>query len=65
MGDNRMVSKGLAVAVIILFVGIGIQPAFAVNVSNITMYDDRHDCEICPKISKQNIDRLGSLINKV
>jgi len=30
--EHRLISKGLAVAVIILFIGVGVQPAFAIDI---------------------------------
>jgi len=45
-----------------LFTGIAIQPAIAVNsISS----DNEDDCSICPKVNKQHLVRLKSLINRV
>ena len=58
---ERILGKGLVVGVILLFIGISIQPAFAINsISS----DNEEDCSICPKVSKQHLVRLKSLINR-
>ena len=44
---TRIISKNLAVAVLLLFVGVGIQPAIA-SVEPNTF--DNDDCEVCPVI---------------
>jgi hypothetical protein len=44
---TRIISKNLAVAVLMLFVGVGIQPAIA-SVEPNTF--DNDDCEVCPVI---------------
>jgi hypothetical protein len=54
--------KTLVVGIIVLLLGIGIQPAIAVN-HNATHTED--DCEICPKISNQNIVLIKSLFNRL
>jgi len=52
----------LAVGITILFMGVSINPAIAVNpISS----DNEDDCEICPKVGKTNLVRLKSLIDKV
>jgi hypothetical protein len=48
----------LVVVIIILFTGVGIQPAFAVNTSA-SISDGEDDCEICPSIKK-----IKSLVDK-
>ena len=58
---ERMLSKGLAVGVILLFIGISIQPAIAVNPISI---DSEEDCDICPSVSKKHMIGLKSLINR-
>ncbi len=56
------VKNGLVVGVILLFIGIAFQPAVAVNPISA---DNEEDCSICPKVSKLQIVRLKSLINRV
>jgi len=58
----RMLNKGLAIAVIILFVGVGIQPAYAIN-SDASEIDD--DCNLCLKVNKQFVFKIKSLICKI
>ncbi|UCF49716.1 MAG: hypothetical protein JSU91_08205, partial [Thermoplasmatales archaeon] len=56
--------KTLVVGIIVLLLGIGIQPAIA-NVSNISISDSKDDCEICPKVSNKNLVLIKSLINRL
>ena len=56
------VKNGLVMVVILLFVGVAVQPAIAVN----PIYSDNEDnCNICPKVSKLHLVRLKSLIKRV
>lgn len=61
---NVCFRKGLVVGIIILFLGAGFQPAIA-DVSNIYNSDSEDDCDICPKVSKQHIVRIKSLIDRL
>ena len=54
--------KTLVVGVILLFVGVGIQPAFAVTPNSA---DSEDDCNLCPKVRKSHLDRLNSLKNRL
>ena len=54
--------KTLVIGVIVLFIGLGIQPAFAVTLDT---FDFEDDCEICPKLSKQHIVRIKSLLDRL
>ena len=48
-GKSAMLYKTLVVGVIVLFVGVGVQPAFAVSQD----VDDSEDyCELCPSFEK-------------
>ena len=59
--NQRTICKILVVAVIILFIGIGIQPAFAVT-SDTSESED--DCNLCPKkVSNQHYDKVEVMIN--
>ena len=58
---GRILGKGLVVSVILLFIGVAVQPSIAINpVSS----DNEEDCDICPKVSNLHIVRLKSLINR-
>ena len=59
---SSMVYKTLVVGVIVLFIGIGIQPAFAVT-PNTT--DSKDDCKLCPKVSSLHLFRLKRLLNRL
>ena len=61
---SNMVYKTLIVGVIVLFVGVGIQPAFAVNVSTY-LSEDENDCNLCPKDSNLHLVRLKSMIDRL
>jgi len=55
--------KTLVVGVIVLFVGLGVQPAFAVK-SDVS--DSRDDCNLCPKkVSNQNLVRLKNVVSRL
>ena len=56
------VKNGLVMVVILLFVGVAVQPGIAVNLIST---DNEEDCDICPKVSKTHLVRLKSLIDKV
>ena len=56
------IKNGLVMVVILLFMGVAVQPAIAVNPIST---DNEEDCSICPKVSKQHLVRLRSLINRV
>jgi hypothetical protein len=57
--NQRIIGKGLAVAVILLFVGVGVQPVTAKIESRITKNDD---CNLCPKkVNNLRIDRKISV----
>jgi hypothetical protein len=60
--NQRTICKTLAVAVILLFIGLGVNPAIAV-VEPITSEID--DCNLCPKLSKQHIVRIKSFIDRL
>jgi hypothetical protein len=59
---QRIIGKALAVAVILLFVGLGIQPAIATLEPEQPVNDD---CDICPKVSKSHIIILKNLISRL
>ena len=60
---EKMLYKILVVAVIVLFVGMGVQPAVAVTPET-TENDD--DCDLCPKkVSKSHLVLIESLLNRI
>ena len=58
---SSMVYKSLVVGVIVLFIGVGIQPAFAVTPDT---SDSDEDCNICPKVSNLRLVLLERLVNR-
>ncbi len=56
------VKNGLVVAIVLLFIGVAVQPSIAVNP---IPSDNEEDCDICPKSSSLHLVRLKSLINRV
>ena len=56
------IKNGLVVGVILLFIGVGIQPAMAVNPDT---SDSEDDCNLCPKVSSLHLVRLKSLLNRI
>jgi hypothetical protein len=57
--------KTLVIGVIVLFIGIGIQPAIANNVSITKASESEDDCDICPTITNRNLARVKSMVNKI
>jgi hypothetical protein len=60
---NSRLSKALAVAVIILFLGLAVQPSVAVQPDSEEREDD---CNLCPKkVSKPHLERLTTLLDRL
>jgi hypothetical protein len=55
----------LVIGIIFLFLGVAVQPAFAVDVSITKASESKDDCEICPKVSNQHIVLIKSLLNRL
>jgi hypothetical protein len=62
---KRMYKKGLVVGIIVLFIGVGVQPALAVEpkVSENTM-ETEEDCG-CKEVSDVNLNRLDKALNRL
>jgi len=56
---EKIICKTLTVAVILLFLGLVIQPSVAVQLDT---SENEEDCKLCPKISKQNIGNTRKTI---
>ena len=55
--------KTLVFGVIVLFIGVGIQPAFA---NTHDTYENEDDCELCAKkVSKSQLTLLKNLLNRL
>jgi hypothetical protein len=65
MSKNPVLYKTLVVGVIILFIGIGIQPAIAVTPNT----SDSNDCDICPSIEdlidRKDVKKYQELLDKI
>ena len=60
-----LLSKTLVVGVIVLFIGVAVQPAFA-DVSNTSVSDNDDGCNLCAKkVSKQHLTLIESLLNRL
>ncbi len=57
--------KMLVIGVIILFIGIGIQPAIASNISITKTSDSEDECNLCPSVTKKNLVRLKGIVNSI
>ena len=53
----------LILGIIFLFIGVGIQPAFAVEITNDTVSDNIEDCA-CQVVDDYDIVRVKSLLNR-
>ena len=59
---SSMVYKTLVVGVIVLFIGVGIQPAIAVTPNTA---DSEEECNLCPKVSNLHLVLLERMLNRV
>jgi hypothetical protein len=57
---EKMLYKTLVVGVIALFLGVGIQPVVAVIPDT---SDNKNDCNLCPKVSKHQNERMVERVN--
>jgi hypothetical protein len=55
------IKNGLVVGVILLFIGVAVQPSIA---DNPISSDNVEDCSICPKVSTRLIVRLKSIFDR-
>ena len=56
-----MFRKGLVAGIIVLFIGIGVQPAFAVDINNVSPSENIEDCN-CEVVDVYDIVRIKSLL---
>lgn len=59
---ERIISKGLTVAIFLLFLGVSVQPSIAITSESL---DNEDDCEICPKVSKSHLLLIKSFLNRL
>ena len=62
---QRIISKGLAVAVIILFLGVGIQPALADEISTNIVSDVDEDCLDCQPVNRVELLKVKLLLIRI
>jgi len=56
---TSFVKNGLVMVVIVLFIGVAVQPSIAINpISS----DNEEDCSICPKVIKTHLVRLKEIL---
>ena len=65
MSRNPVLYKILVVGVIVLFIGIGIQPAFAVDTKTTISNNQNEDCKSCDEVSESDLIKIDKLLNKV
>ena len=63
MNNKSWFSKCLVVGIILLFIGVGIQPAFAIDISNNSPSKNIEDCN-CQVADNFDIVRVKSLLNR-
>ena len=61
---NNCFKKGLVIGIIVLFIGVGIQPAFANEVSITKTSEDEEDCN-CNPISDIQVVRIERLLDRI
>ncbi len=62
---NKLLSKILAIGIIILFIGVGIHPAFAVDTKQSIRFNQSEKCRECSEISDADLVKVESLLNRV
>jgi hypothetical protein len=61
--QKSIIKKGLVAGIIVLFIGIGVQPAFAVDISNNRPSEYIEDCGC--EINDNNLVRIKSLLKRI
>ena len=61
----NMLKKILAVGIIILFIGVGIQPAFAVDTKTSVVNQQKEENCGCEVVSKSNLVKVKRLLNRL
>ena len=62
---SNMVYKTLVIGVIVLFIGVGIQPAIAVDIKTTISNNQNEDCKSCDEVSESDLIKIEKLLNKV
>ena len=61
--QNSIVKKSMIFGIIFLFIGIGIQPVFASEITNDTISDNIEDCNC--QVDDNNLVRVERLFNRI
>ena len=64
MPNNKIWKKSLVVGIIVLFIGVGFQPAFANEVSITNKSEVEEDCD-CQPVSNLHLIRLERMLNRL
>lgn len=59
----RIIKKSLVIGIIFIFIGVGIQPAFAIDISNNKQAESEEDCK-CQVDDDYSLVRIKSLLNR-
>jgi hypothetical protein len=62
---ERLYKKGLVVGIIILFICVGVQPAFAIDTNQSIDDNMSEDCKECNEVSDANLIKLESLLDRL
>ena len=62
---SKLYVKILALCVVLCFIGIGIQPAFAIDIKQSISKDETEECEDCKELSNAELVKVKQLINRV
>ena len=63
--NNRLYCKILALCVVLSFIGIGIQPAFGVDIRQSISNNQSEECRECRELSNAELIKVKQLINRV
>jgi hypothetical protein len=62
---ERLFKKGLVVGIIVLFIGVGVQPALAVDTKQSIDDNKDEECRECNEVCDADLIKLKSLLNRI
>jgi hypothetical protein len=62
---RNLFGKGLVVGIVVLFIGVVVQPAYAVDTKQSIDDNMSEDCKECNEVSDANLIKLKSLLNRI